>query len=345
MEEKTPPIVARPAPPARGTESNRTVLWALISVVIGFMLPVIGCSMLIFVSMLSLAVAGAAAGGGNRPVSSGGLGDAVAIVRVEGVISASDDDDYTVGATSGVVIADLRAAAADPSVKAIVLRVDSPGGTVTGSAQIYEVVKELGKPVVVSMASTAASGGYYVSAPADYIFARPDSVTGSIGVIFTIINAEELMNELGVEVVTITSGPNKDMGSLWEELEPEHREIFEGLVAESYSEFVRVVAEGRNMSEEEVRRLADGRIYSGRQALAIGLVDELGDLQAAIDKAAELGGISGEPRIVEYEHPATLSQLLGGVNSRLNSSDSDQVLQAIEEFAAPRLEYRYLGPQ
>jgi protease-4 len=293
-----------------------------------------------FFSFFSLALAG---GGGNPPGTSTGFGDAVAIVRVEGVISAGDAENIPSGATSGTVIADLERAATDPTVKAIVLRVDSPGGTVTGSAQIYDELLEMDKPIVVSMASTAASGGYYVSAPAEYIFARPDTVTGSIGVIYTIINAEELLADLGVEVTTITSGPNKDFGSLWSELTPEQREILESLVDESYAEFVRIVATGRGLSEEEVRALSDGRIYSGRQALAIGLVDELGDLEAAIAKAAALGGISGQPRVVEYEHAPTLDQLFAGFASRLGMGQADEILTTVQALSTPALEYRYVG--
>lgn len=323
----------------KGEAGNRTALWVLLSVIVGFLLPVCSCAILLFVSVASLGFAGT---GSSRSIS--GVGDAVALVRVEGAITSSDEEEFGTGATSGVVIADLKAAAEDPTVKAIVLRVDSPGGSVTGSAQIYEAVRALEKPVVVSMASMAASGGYYVSAPATYIFARPDTVTGSIGVIMTLFNAEELLAELGVEVVTITSGRNKALGSPWEELTPEQRAILEAFIEESYNDFVQIVADGRNLPEETVRDLADGRIYTGRQALALGLVDELGDLQAAIDKAAELGGISGRPRLVEYEHLPSLDQFLRGFSSRLTQTEADRVFNTIEKLALPVIEYRYVGP-
>lgn len=319
--------------------NNRTAMWVLLSVSLGFLLPVCSC-LFFFVALAGLGTTNL------DTASSVGTGDAVAIVRVEGAITSSDgtDDFNTTGATSGVVIADLMSAANDDSVKAVVLRVDSPGGTVTGSAQIHEVIEQFEKPVVVSMASVAASGGYYISAPADHIMARADTVTGSIGVIMQIFNAEELADSYGVDVITITSGPNKAVGNMWEEMTPEQRQILDDFIGESYDEFVRVVAEGRGIEDARVREIADGRIYTGRQALANGLVDELGNLDNAVAKAADLGGIVGEPRRVEYERLPTVSQLLAGLSSRLLATDSDRVLEAINEFTTPSLEYRYVGP-
>ena len=322
---------------------ERSGLWAIIGVVAGFMLPVVACGAFAFLSLISLAVAGSA---GTAPrTTASGFGDAVAIVRVEGVIIASDATDIGTGALSGVVIADLETAAADPDVKAIVLRVDSPGGGVTGAAQIYEAILEIDKPIVVSMAATAASGGYYVSAPTDYIFARADTLTGSIGVISTFINAEEFLNELGVEATVIASGDNKDFGSYFNDLSPEQEEIWRSITNELFDEFVRVIVDGRNMSEAAVRELADGRVYSGRQALANGLVDELGDFDDAIAKAADLGGISGDPRIVEYERIPSFQELLLGFSTNLNRSQGEEINQLIQELTTPTLEYRYIGPQ
>lgn len=323
-------------PPINRPEKNRTPTWTLMGVVVGFMLPVCSCAILIAASMGSLSLLGSSSGGGG--------GDAVAIVRVEGVISSGSVDDFGPGAISGVVIDDLQKAAADATVKAIVLRVDSPGGTVTGSTQIYEALQKIEKPIVTSMGGVAASGGYQVSLPTDYVFARADSFTGSIGVIMTLFNAQELIDEVGVDVITITSGPNKAIGSMWEEMTPEHRAIFEGLIDESYEMFIRMVADGRNLPLEDVRVLADGRVYSGRQALAIDLVDELGNLNDAIAKAADLGGIVGQPRIVEYEHVPGLDQILSGAATQLNQSETDKLLGVITEFTTPALEYRYVGP-
>ncbi len=327
--------------------SGRVALIVLLSTAVGFALPVLACGFLMFACFFSFAAASATSipGGTSIPVSSGGLGDAVAIVRVEGTITSGGADEYVAGtAVSGVVISDLRAAAADPTVKAIVLLVDSPGGTVTGSAEIYEVIREIEKPIVVSMGSLAASGGYYVSAPTDYIFARTDTWTGSIGVISQIITAEELMNDIGVDVVIITSGENKAIGSPFRDMTEEQIAIFQALVDESYQDFVQIVADGRGLSLETVRVLADGRIYSGRQALANGLVDELGDLQDAITKAASLGGITGTPRLVEYEHTPSFDSLLSGFMAQANQTEAEQLLQTVQALTMPTLEYRFVGP-
>jgi protease-4 len=322
---------------------DRSGIWALVGVIAGFMLPTIACSILTLVALVGLSLAGNGASG--TTTTSSGFGDAVAIVRVEGIITASDETDIGTGALSGIVIADLETAASDPNVKAIVLRVDSPGGGVTGAAQIYEAILEIDKPIVVSMAATAASGGYYISAPADYIFARPDTLTGSIGVISTFINAEELLQDLGVEATVIASGDNKDFGSYFNELSPEQIEIWRSITNELFDEFVRIIVDGRSLSESAVRELADGRVYSGRQALANGLIDELGDLDDAIQKAADLGSISGDPRIIEYERIPSLEELLLGFSTTMNRTQSDEINQLIQDFTTPTLEYRYIGPQ
>lgn len=329
-------------------QKNRSPLWLLLGMLVGFALPLFACVFLVMGSVsvlntLGSGMAGPSMGMGGADIDGPLTGPAVAIVRVEGAIMHSDDEEFINGAGSGRVIADLEAAEADPDVKAIVLRVDSPGGTVTGSAQIHEAIQEMSKPVIVSMAGTAASGGYYVSAPADYIFARADTTTGSLGVILTLFNAQELIDEVGVDVVSITSGPNKALGSPWEEITAEQEEIFAEYIDESYEEFVRIIAEGRDLDEAAVRDMADGRIYTGRQALELDLVDELGNFDDAVAKAADMGGITGEPRIIEYERLPDFTSLLLGAQSRLNQSQADQIMSTIYEFTAPTLEYRYLG--
>lgn len=337
MEEQTQAetAVSDTSPSPRQNEKSRRAWWWVIGLALLLIVPACSCGF-IFLTISSFN----AFGGGGPALGS----DAIAVIRVTGPILSSDETEGSPAtAVSGAIKADLRQAANNPAVQAIVLRVDSPGGSVSGSAQIYEVVKEMEKPVVVSMAATAASGGYYISAPADYIIARPDTFTGSIGVILTLTNAEELLDEIGVEIIAITSGPNKELGSYWDDLNAEEQEILQTLVDESYNDFVQVIVEGRELSEARVRELADGRIYSGRQALDLGLVDALGNLQDAIDKAAELGGISGEPRIIEYERLPTIRQLLGSVDARLQKSDTEAAVDAIMDTTLPRIEYRYIG--
>lgn len=343
MVELQPSTQNQPQPIEIKTSGNgRIALWVLVSVVIGFMLPICSCGILFAGSIASLAMVDTTSISGTS--TSVGTGDAVAIVRVEGVMLSSDDPD-AIGAFSGRIIADLRAAEADESVKAILLRVNSPGGTVTSAAQIHEVIiDEISKPVIVSMAGVAASGGYYISAPADYIFARPDTTTGSLGVVLTLYNAEELIEEIGVDVISITSGPNKTIGSSWEPLTPEQEAIFTANIDEAYDEFVQVIGNGRNLTESEVRQIADGRTYTGRQALDNGLVDELGNLQDAIDKAADMGGIVGEPRIIEYERLPSFEQFLTGFSAQLNRTQAEEVQSLINAMTTPSLEYRYVGP-
>lgn len=328
-------------------QKNRSPLWLLLGLVVGFILPLFACFFLMSGTVYLLGSMGGSSMPSSPsviPLGSGAMtGPAVAIVRVEGAITHGDDVDGLTGAISGRVMADLRSAEADPDVQAIVLRVDSPGGTVTGSAQIHEVIEEMSKPVVVSMAGTAASGGYYVSAPADYIFARADTTTGSLGVILTIFNIEDLIDELGVDVISITSGQNKGIGNPWEPVTAEQEAILEAYISESYDEFVRVIAEGRGLAEEDVQAMADGRIYTGRQALELDLVDELGNFQDAITKAADMGGISGEPRVIEYERLPNFTNLLLGMHANFSQSQSEQIVNTIHEFTAPQLEYRYTG--
>jgi protease-4 len=231
------------------------------------------------------------------------LGDKVALVRVEGPIL---DARSTVKA--------LKEHAGDPSVKAIVLRVDSPGGAVAPSQEIYAEVlraKER-KRVIASMGAVAASGGYYVSAPADRIMANPGTITGSIGVIMELPNVEGLMRKVGISTRVIKSGRHKDTGSPFRELDEEERQLLQGVIDDVYEQFIEDVSVSRGMPLDDVRRLADGRILTGRQALGLGLVDELGGLEDAIRISAELAGISGEPHVVGGEKRRSLLDLLSG---------------------------------
>ena len=346
-DEKTAvsPQPQAPAPlsqPATPEKKDRTPFWLLLAVIVGFMLPVCSCGVLLATGLIGAGVMGASAAGPTFTSSS--FGEAVAVVRVEGTILSGDSADSSTDAVSGTVISELETAVNDPNVKAIVIRVDSPGGSVTGSAQIWEVINAIEKPIVVSMSSMAASGGYYVSAPADYIVARPDTLTGSLGVIMTIYDATALMEKVGLQVNAITSGENKAIGSTFAEMTPQQEAILQSLIDESYAEFVRVISEGRGMSQEEVLALADGRIYSGEQAFENGLVDQLGNFDDAIAKAAELGGIQGEPNVIEYERIPTFREMLTGFSTQIGKTDAERALDLLSEFTAPSLEYRYIGP-
>jgi protease IV len=219
-------------------------------------------------------------------------GDRIALVALEGTITDARD-----------IVAQLHRYRDQPNVKAVVLRIDSPGGAVAPSQEIYtEVLKlrrETGKLVVASLGSVAASGGYYVAAATDRIVANPGTITGSIGVIMQIPNLGGLLEKVGIRATIIKAGQYKDLASITRELTEPERQILQGVMDDVHSQFIEAVATGRRMDRAKVEPLADGRIFSGRQALALGLVDELGDLADAVDRAAQLVGISGRPRIVQ----------------------------------------------
>jgi protease-4 len=274
------------------------------------------------------------------------MGEAVAIVRVEGVILPGSLPDSPFdgggGAYSDQIVEYLEQAQGDSSVKAIVLRVNSPGGSVVASDEIYQKMLEVGKPIVVSMGELAASGGYYISAPADVIVANPATLTGSIGVITQIPNLEELMEKIGVEVAVIKSGIHKDEGSPFREMTEEEKAIWQAIIDETYDQFVAIVVEGRDLPEEKVREIADGRVYTGKQAMELGLVDELGNLPEAIDRAAELGGIEGKPRLVEYHRPPTLFETFFG--SEAIPFQFFDLARLLDLEGRPSLQYLYLEP-
>jgi protease IV len=277
-----------------------------------------------------------------------GLGEAVAVIPVKGVItsgSASAGFSTSGTAYSERVIDDLKKAEADPTVRAIVLDVDSPGGSVVASADIHRALRECPKPVVTSMGETAASGGYYIACATQYILARPSTLTGSIGVIWEFTNAATLLEKLGVQVQVIKSGSHKDEGGLYRALTADEVAVFQALVNESYEEFLQVVADGRKLPVDQVRALADGRVYSGHQALGLKLIDAEGNLDDAIQVAARRGGIRGEPRIVRYEASPSFWQILSGFTAPAQRPAELQLLEAfLGKDGAPKLEYRYLGP-
>jgi len=275
-----------------------------------------------------------------------GLGEAVAIVRAEGVILSGSPPVSPLGGGGGAysdqIVEHLERAQKDSSVKAIVLRVNSPGGSVVASDEIYRQMLKMEKPIVVSMGELAASGGYYISAPAHLIVANPATLTGSIGVIAQVTNLEELMEKIGVEVVVIKSGIHKDEGSPFREMTEEEKAIWQAIIDEAYGQFVTIVAEGRDLPEEKVREIADGRVYTGKQAMELGLVDDLGNLPEAIDRAAELGGIEGKPRLVEYHRPPTLFETLFG--SLISPFQPFDLARLLDLEGRPSLQYLYVEP-
>jgi len=189
-----------------------------------------------------------------------------------------------------------------PNVRSVIIRIDSPGGGVAASQEIFEAIKkfkaETKKNVVVSMASTAASGGYYIACAADLIFANPGSITGSIGVIAQWYDYSDLLRWAKMQSIVIKSGDLKDSGSGFRPMTDEEKVYFQSLIDDMYNQFISAVSESRNIPEEDVRQLADGRVYTGREAKEKRLVDEIGTFQDAVSAAAKLGGISGEPKLL-----------------------------------------------
>lgn len=217
------------------------------------------------------------------------LTDKVGIVTIEGVISESKE-----------IVEQLDNFGKDEGIKAVVLRIDSPGGGVASSQEIYGAVLELKKTkkVVVSMGSLAASGGYLIACGADKIVANPGTITGSISAIMHFANVEELFKKIGVKGQVVKSGKYKDIGSPLREMTDEEKILIQGLVDDIYDQFLDVVVQNRKIPKEELKKLADGRVFSGRQAKHLKLVDELGDLNAAVRMAGEMSGIKGQPETV-----------------------------------------------
>lgn len=253
---------------------KRWILWSL---------AVIGGMLILF--LVCVGIATALLSDSDRLVGSEGVG----LVEVKGIIVDGQE-----------TVQQLRDLKKDKRVKAVVLRVESPGGVVGPSQEIYAEVKGLAKvkKVVVSMGSVAASGGYYIAAPATVIYANPGTITGSIGVLMKFSNIEGLMGKVGMKAFTLKTGKFKDAGSPVREMSPEERDMLQGVIDSTHAQFVRAVAEGRKLPVEQVRRIADGRIFSGEQALSLKLIDRIGTLQDAVEEAGRLGGVEGEPELI-----------------------------------------------
>src|SRR5574337_716207 len=219
-------------------------------------------------------------------------GSKVALITVEGVILDSKE-----------IIEQLEKHRTNPSVKAVVLRINSPGGGVAPSQEIYEEILKTRqvnkKTVVASMGGVAASGGYYIASATDLIVANPGSITGSIGVLLQVPNIAGLMQKIGVKSVVVKSGQHKDLASPTREMTEAERQILQSMLDDVHSQFIDVVAKGRQLDRQKVEAISDGRIFSGREAQSIGLVDQLGNLQDAIERAGTLAGIRGKPTVIQ----------------------------------------------
>lgn len=230
----------------------------------------------------------------------------IGLVQIYGSIQFSDNEWMLIPRDADRVVSSLKAFSENDRIKAVILKINSPGGSVGAVQEIYAQVQKLrqkGKKVVVSMGDVAASGGYYIAAAADKIVANPGTLTGSIGVILEIGTMQELLKKVGVKIETIKSGKMKDIGNFSRAMTEEERTLLQGLINNSYDQFVQAIVAGRGMDKQKVLSLADGRIYTGEQAMAAGLIDSLGNYDDAIKVAADLAGIKGQPKVVTDIEP------------------------------------------
>jgi protease IV len=248
--------------------------------------------------------------------------EAVGVIRVQGPIEDAAE-----------FITQLKELQDNKAIKAIVLRIDSPGGVVGPSQEMYAEVKKCSqkKPLIVSMGSVAASGGYYIAAPANVIFANPGTITGSIGVIIQLTNIQGLLDKVGLKSAVLKSGRFKDSGSPVRPLTEEDKAVLQSVVDSMHRQFIKAVAEGRKLPLATVRELADGRIFSGEQAHALKLVDRLGTMEDAISEAARRGGIKGKPKVIyPVEKSQSLLDLLASSTAQImaNKLHSERAVDA-----------------
>jgi len=253
--------------------------------------------------------------------------EAIAILRIYGPIGLSHGFGFPVGVDVDRLIKRLQDLREKPEIKAVVLKINSPGGSVGSVQEIYSEIKKLrqkGKIVVASLGDVCASGGYYLACVADKIVANPGTLTGSIGVILELANLEELFKKIGVKIETIKSGKHKDIGSYARTLTPEEKEIFQNLINDAYEQFINSISEERNLKRDKVLQFADGRIFTAQQGLKLGLVDRLGTTEEAINLAAELAGMKGKPKVItEFEPWEKILDLFSRYSERKKISFPD----------------------
>jgi protease-4 len=296
----------------------------------GFRLNSKHTGMIIFIAAIVVTLIAVAVACYRAPQQAGSAGAGhsngrtVAVIYLTGEIGFGSSSSLN-SSTTDQTMQDLERATNDPGLKAVVLRIDSPGGSPAASQELNDQVqrlKESGKKVVVSCGDLTASGGYYVAVAADKIVADPATLTGSIGVISTVPNLQDLYSKIGYKEQVFKSGAHKDMLSPSRPITPEEAQIMQGIIDDTYGQFVQAVAKGRGLTEDQVRKLADGRVYTGDQAKQLGLVDQLGGLHEAVALAGSLAGIAS-PQAVEYHRPGLTDLLrgLGGLSSLGNVPD------------------------
>jgi protease-4 len=253
-----------------------------------------------------------------------GFGRKVAIVELEGVILDVDD-----------VVRDLKSYRENPLVRAVVIRINTPGGVVGPTQELHHALlrlREAGKPVVASLGAVAASGGYYVAVAADVIYADPGTLTGSIGVIMQMPNLENLMKKVGVDYVVVKAGQFKDVGNFSRPMTPEERRVLQSLLDDVHRQFIDAVAAGRKLDRAQVVQFADGRVFSGAQAKALAMVDELGGLEEATNAAAKLAGLDIPPRVIQPHRRFSIMDML---RSQLQLTKATGLVPSLPVFKTP----------
>jgi protease-4 len=263
-------------------------------IVVGITLALWATVVLLFILVVSGALRG--------PEGGVGFGPRVAVVELEGLIVDVED-----------LLSDLKGHRENPLVRAVVIRINSPGGVVGPTQEVHEALQRLrraGKPVVASLGAVAASGGYYIAVAADRIYANPGTITGSIGVIMQMANFESLMKKVGVDYVVVKAGQFKDIGNFSRPMTPEERRVLQSLLDDVHGQFVGAVATGRGLDQGAVLRFADGRVFSGAQAKSLRMIDELGGLEEAVNAAARLAGLDVPPRVIPPRRRLSIFDLL-----------------------------------
>jgi protease IV len=280
--------------------------------------------------ILSMIYAAATPGSRTSQRGSSALGanvqrsNSIGLIYIEGEIAGGHSASGLMGSTQGgdSILSYIRQAQNDPTIKALVLRINSPGGSAAASDEIARELRAFrrsGRPVIASMSDVAASGAYWVATAADKIWASQSTMTGSIGVIFEVTRLDELYQKIGVQVDVVKSGPFKDIGSSARGMTADERRILQGMVDDVYDQFVTQVADGRKMKKEDVKKLADGRVWTGRQAKELGLVDELGNLYDAVNDAAKIAGLKSWT-VRELGRMTPLERLIQSLPTDMGSS-------------------------
>ncbi len=340
-----PPYASPPPAPPAPQKSNRGLF-----LLFGLAGALLLCALLPL-AFFFVALAAGGSGGGlasaaprwEEQVIAGSGSERIVVIEVSGAIGVETPDFGGRQLTTEQYIQQIQQAANDSRVRAVVLRINSPGGGVVASNEIHAALmqfRETGKPLIASMGTVAASGGYYIATAAERIYANPDTFTGSLGVIISLLNYEETLEKIGLQQLVFKSGELKDIGSPARPLSDEERDILQAIVDQAYAGFVDVIVAGRNLPRDRVLELADGRIYTGMQAQQLGLVDELGNRDDAIAEAKTRAGLPDDALVVRYSSTPSLLSLLQGSLIQMQQPPDPLGLRQLTQPQTPLLEYR-----